>query len=135
MTPEDAEFLKAFESCTLAPECWTHTAHIHMAWLCLGASDFPTALARIRTGIRRYNAEVLDKLPEYHETVTVAFARLIASRMREGQDWQGFAASNEDLFVSSPPSLGAYYSSHRLMSAAARRSFVEPDLQPLPDLP
>ncbi len=132
MEPEDSAFLAAFESCTLAPETWTHTAHIRMAWLCLGAADFATALERIRNGILRYNAEVLDKLPEYHETVTVAFARIIAARMRPGESWEEFARHNEDLFARTPPALSPYYSAALLMSQQARRSFVEPDLRPLP---
>ena len=133
MTAEDEAFLAAFESCRLLPEAWTHAAHIRMAWLCLGAEAYAGALERIRRGILRYNEQVLDKLPEYHETVTVAFARIIASRMRPGEEWTSFAQHNEDLFARTPPALSSYYSMELLMSPQARRSFVEPDLKPLPE--
>lgn len=133
MTKEERTFLEAFETCSLPPEAWTHTAHIRMAWLCLGEGDFESALERIRHGILRYNAEVLDKISEFHETVTVAFARIIAARMRPDEGWEVFAQHNEDLFARTPPALSAYYSMELLMSQQARRSFVEPDLRPLPD--
>lgn len=132
MTESEAKFLQAFESCALPAEQWTHHAHVRMAWLCLGEADFIQALERMRAGIRRYNAEVLDKLAEYHETVTVAFAQLIAARRRSGESWQAFAERNQDLFARTPPVLATYYSRERLMSDEARRRFIEPDLRPLP---
>lgn len=133
MTPEEITFLRSFEDCTLPPEKWTHEAHIHMGWLCLQDRDFTVALRRIREGILRYNGEVLNRLAEYHETVTVAFARLIAARMRSGESWEHFCRRNEDLFARTPPALGEYYSATRLMSAEARRNFIEPDLRELPE--
>lgn len=132
MDATDREFLQAFEACALPPERWTHCAHVRMAWLYLGQAPFSQAVTRIRAGIRRYNAEVLDKLPEYHETVTLAFARLIAARHRPGETWQAFAVRNADLLARNPPALGAYYSRARLMSGEAREHFVEPDIKPLP---
>lgn len=134
MQPDEAQFLIDFENCTLDPDLWTHTAHVRMTWLCLRQASYPEALERIRAGIMRYNGEVLDKLPEYHETVTVAFARLIASRICPGEDWETFAARNDDLFTRTPPALSAYYSMTRLMSEEARKNFVEPDLRALPEL-
>lgn len=132
VTNSDAEFLQAFEACTLPAGRWTHEAHVRMAWLCLGQASYPEAVARIRAGIRRYNEKVLDKLPEYHETVTLAFARLIAARSRPQESWKTFIARNVDLLARDPPALGFYYSRSLLMSESARRQFVEPDLQPLP---
>lgn len=132
MTPDEEKFLCAFENCTLPPTEWTHAAHIRMAWLCLRADDFEDALSRIRTGIRRYNEKVLDKLAEYHETVTVAFAWLIASRIDQDETWEEFAGRNEVLFARRPPVLAAYYSAGKLGSVEARTRFVEPDLRPLP---
>ena len=134
MTPEETRFLQSFEDCTLPPVEWTHAAHVRMAWLCLQSDEFDAALRRIRAGILRYNGKVLDKLAEYHETVTVAFAWLVASRIQTDETWQQFADRNQDLFARKPPALAAYYSPDRLMSAKARASFVDPDLQPLPAL-
>src|SRR5437868_1676729 len=74
----DAELLYAFENCTLPASCWTHEAHIRMAWLYLRDDEEATALQLIRSGIQRFNDRVLKKALAYHETITVAFTRLIA---------------------------------------------------------
>ncbi|NNF51198.1 MAG: hypothetical protein HKN59_02050 [Gammaproteobacteria bacterium] len=132
MTHDEEKFLDSFENCLLPPGEWTHAAHIQMAWLCLQADVFDAALTRIRAGILRYNAKVLNKLGEYHETVTVAFATLIASRIEPGETWEQFRGRNADLFARKPPALANYYSAEMLMSERARSQFVEPDLQPLP---
>lgn len=132
MTPDETRFLQSFEDCTLPPDEWTHAAHIRMAWLCLQHDEFGVALDRIRQGILRYNGKVLDKLAEYHETVTVAFARLIAARIHANESWQQFVRRNDDLFARTPPILEKYYSTSRLMSTAAREEFLEPDLFALP---
>jgi hypothetical protein len=125
----DAEFLAAFEACTIPRADWTHEAHVRMAWLYLTGHPFPDALQRIRTGIRRYN----DSLggTGYHDTITVAFARLIASRLA-GDGYAAFRAANPDLMDRTIGALKRYYSEARLKSDEAKAAFVEPDLTPLP---
>ena len=51
----DADFLAAFEACTIPRADWTHEAHVRMAWLYLTRLPFADALHRVRAGIRRYN--------------------------------------------------------------------------------
>ena len=132
LTEEELDFLRAFESCKLPADQWTHNAHVRFAWLCLEEAGLDVALQRIRNGILRYNEEVLDKLSEYHETVTVAFTTLVFSRKQDAESWPDFAVRNQDLFARSPPALAVYYSKVRLKSPQARREFVAPDLRPLP---
>lgn len=105
-----------------------------MAWLYLGESEPGRALEHIRSGIQRYNARALQRPGQYHETVTLAFASIIASRRESGEDWYGFARRNPDLFLSDPPILRRYYSEELLASQTARDKFSEPDLRPLPAL-
>ena len=132
VTSDDERFLSLFESCSLLENEWTHLAHIRVAWLCLiqGAPDI--ALPRIREGILRYNTEVLRRRHKYHETVTVAFARLVSDRMQAGETWQQFAARVDDILDPEVPMLMNYYSGDRLFSEEARREFVEPDIKDLP---
>lgn len=127
----DAEFLEAFETTALPRQLWTHTAHVRMGYLMFqkyGSKEAPT---RIATGIRRYN-ESKSNPTGYHETITVAFARLIASHIGQGQeaDWEAFQASHPDLLKANV--LERYYTRERLFSAEARAGFIEPDLEPLP---
>jgi hypothetical protein len=125
----DAEFLAAFEACTIPRPDWTHEAHVRMAWLYLTSHPFPDALQQIRTGIQRYNNSLGGT--GYHDTITVAFARLIASRLFDG-GYEAFKEANPDLMDRTLGALKRYYSEARLKSDEAKAAFVEPDLRPLP---
>lgn len=130
----DIEFLALFEECTLPESDWTHTGHIRVAWICLNQSPPDLALERVRTDILRYNADVLNRRHKYHETVTVAFSRLVAERMRDDEPWAEFAMRIDDMLDTAEPLLLRYYSADRLFSDEARRQFVYADLQDLPSL-
>lgn len=146
----DDKFLAAFESCRLARKDWTHDAHVRMAWLYLtrkpGDGD---VLGRVRGGIQRLNAaftrrqQILcraqpgkpKEMPTttgYHETITAAFVRLIATRVEAGEDFDTFRARNPDLFDSKLSALLKHYTPKQLFSEQAKSEFVEPNLQPLP---
>ncbi|MBT8136950.1 MAG: hypothetical protein KJO54_08070 [Gammaproteobacteria bacterium] len=135
MTPDEASFLQDFEACTLPAEAWTHRAHIHMGWLQLQRAPYPDALARIRAGIRRFNTEVLARRQQYHDTVTIAFTRLIAAALRAGESFDAFCDRNPELLAKNPGILQYHYSADLLATDAARTGFVEPDLAPLPPAP
>jgi len=130
----DLEFLARFEGCRLPEAEWTHLAHVRVAWVCLRVDEPGVALARIREGILRYNTAVLGRPHRYHDTVTVAFTRLIAARMSPGERWDTFAARIDDLLDRESPALLRYYSPDQLYSDEARRCFVEPDRKALPEM-
>ena len=132
--PVDVEFLSRFEACTLPEGEWTHSAHIRVAWICLSQASPEQALERIRSGILRYNTEVLKRRHKYHETVTVAFTRIVAERMRENEPWIEFEKRIDDILNPAEPLLLRYYSADRLFSDEARTQFVAADLQRLPPL-
>jgi hypothetical protein len=131
---------RAFLTHDLPKEAWTHEAHLALTVWAIGERsdlvperDFPQL-------IRDFNVSkggVNDDRHGYHETITQTFivgARsFVAGRpVEEGlaDRINALARSNE----------GArewplrFYSPHRLFSVTARRSFVEPDLAPLPTI-
>jgi outer membrane protein assembly factor BamD (BamD/ComL family) len=135
----DAEFLRQFETLTLPFAQWTHRAHVKVAYLYLRSHPFDEAMARMRSGIRAYNAA--NGVPEsatsgYNETTTRAFLQLIAAVMRSYDD--AFAIANADAFCDAHPQLMTrhvlrlFYSPQRRMHPLAKTQFVEPDLTPLP---
>lgn len=129
------DFLNAFERCTLPGSAWTHEAHIRMAWLYLMRYDESTALLHIRTGILRYNANVTKKAGAYHETITVAYTRLVADRLTalpRDHRFDDFKVISNDLLDRTMTALLVYYSRERLFSDTARAQFIPPDLKPLP---
>lgn len=132
---EDEEFLQMFEQCSLSGKCWTHVAHVRMAWLQMQRSaSYEEALERIRNGIMAFNASVQSV--GYHETITVAFARLIFYRRgtSNADTWLQFIELHDDLISKENPILQEYYSPEILASPESRANFVEPDRKPLPTL-
>lgn len=133
----DHDFLSAFENCTLPAAEWTHEAHIRMAWLMLKRSPYDVALEQIRRGINRYNDTVLKKENAYHETITVAFTRLIAvgrSSLPDGHLFSEFKSAHPLLLDNKLSALLHHYERTTLFNDEARARFVAPDLVPLPEL-
>jgi hypothetical protein len=124
-TSDHQEFLRRFESAELTSEELTHTEHIRMAWLYLRGYPLPEALAKIRNGIIHF-AEAHGATALYHETITVAYALLIASRL-EDDDWDAFQQANPDLFEPKLGVLHRYYHEQTLQSPRAKHRFVWPD--------
>jgi hypothetical protein len=128
---EETAFLRAFENGTLDPEEFDHEGHVYAAWCCLrhygdpvGKDRFVRALKRF---VRLHGAE--DK---YHETMTIAFLDLIASRQESGSEWDTFRKANVSLVERGLEQLLLHYSRDRLFSDRARREFLPPDRIPLP---
>jgi hypothetical protein len=129
----DDEFLAAFEAVAFTRPEWTHEAHVRMAWAYLSRLAFAEALHKVRTGIQKLNAKI-GSPDGYHETITVAFVRVIASRMEDGESYGLFGDRNPELFDRTLAALLHHYTKERLHSPEARRAFIEPDVKPLPHL-
>ena len=127
----DDEFLTAFEAVTFTRPEWTHEAHVRMARLYLLRFPPADALERVRSGIRKLNGQI-GSPDGYHDTITVAFVRVIASRLVGGEPYDAFRDRNPDLFDRTLPAILRYYSKEHLYTPAARREFVPPDREPLP---
>jgi hypothetical protein len=133
----DDEFLAAFESCRIPKELWTHEAHVRMAWLYLRRRPLGEVIPHVRRAIQRYNAS-LGNTEGYHETITLAYLVLIDERIdRDSGDetFATFSAAFPSLLDRRLSALLEHYSREVLFSDEAIRTFVEPDLVPLPRLP
>jgi hypothetical protein len=130
----DDVFLGAFEECQLPKALWTHEAHVRMAWLYLQQRPLIEVIPVVRGAIQRYNNSFGN--PEgYHETITVAYLRLIDHRIGDRARERSFAEFREnhpDLLDRTLSALLRHYSREVLFSKEAFRTFVEPDLSPLP---
>ena len=131
VTADDLAFMRRFESCVLTEPEWTHEAHVRAAWIALSLDPF-AAIDRIRKGIQRFNAKVLGRPAQYHDTVTVAFATIIRSRLAYGESFDQFLGRSADILSPDRPLLLDFYSPARLQSPEARAGFVAPDRKPLP---
>jgi len=137
--PTDSELhdlVVRFENATLSASEWTHSAHLVTGLWHARTFSEADALNRLRQGILRLNAAHGTPNTDtrgYHETITRAYLVLLAR----------FAGTNPELTVGAMAqalfasdlakrdALFSYYSRDVLMSVAARRGWIEPDLRPL----
>lgn len=134
------EFVRQFQTRTLPKPRWTHNAHLVVGLWHVLHHPRDTALDLLRHGIRTYNESTGTPNTDdqgYHETWTVFFVEALHAYA------QTRATSHDrlSLFNSLPSSRLAdkflslaFYSRERMMTVAARRQRVEPDVQPLSEL-
>lgn len=123
----DEDFLEQFDAGTLDLAAFDHEAHFRAAWLCLRAAPFRDALGRLRRGLKRL-AISAGQPQRYHETITVAYARLIQRQMRSLGDpsWEEFKARSGELLAPQLGAVRALYDASVIDSPDARKTFVPP---------
>lgn len=125
----DEQFLKAVESCRLPLDRFRHGDHLRLAWLYIRRYTADEALSRVKASIRRYASHHgLDHI--YHETVTTAWVKLIATHSET--TFEEFLSENRNILASDL--LGRHWTREALKSEEARRSWIEPDKAALPSL-
>ena len=88
-TGEILALVRGFDDCTLPRERWTHAAHLTVALWNLLQYDWPEASARVRAGIKRYNAAhaaAATPTTGYHETLTLFWLRRVRSFLEDGRN-------------------------------------------------
>jgi hypothetical protein len=133
-TWSDEDFLRAFEDLSFPADLFHHREHLRVAWLYLQCFDASRAAERMAGGIRRF-ANHHGATQKYHHTLTLAWMRLVAAamvEMPEVKTFEKFMAAHPHL--SDKNLLAKYYSNDVLQSVTAREGWLEPDLQPLPNL-
>jgi hypothetical protein len=131
---DDENFLRAFEDLSFPADQFHHREHLRVAWLYLKSSDASRAAERMSAGILRF-ANHHGATQKYHHTLTLFWMRLVAVALvetPESRKFEEFLAANPEL--SDKNLIAEYYSEKLLQTASAREGWVEPDLQPLPDL-
>jgi hypothetical protein len=136
-TSDELDALVArFRACTLPKHEWTHLAHLAVGAWHVHRHGPEEALPLLRSGITRLNeahGTVNDDAGGYHETITRAYVCLLSEFIRRHPGLavadcvQGLLASP----LAGKPALLRYYSKESLLSVAARKGWVEPDLEPL----
>jgi len=132
-------FLAAFEGGTLPKERWTHGAHLLTGACYVHGLGQAAAIDKMRMCVRRYNESVGGKNTDtsgYHETITVAWIKLLDGLLREaGSNGTGameraaFARLAVERFVGDKEIFQRYYDFDLVGSVEARRSWVEPTLR------
>ena len=129
---EDDRFVADFEAGVYPHSRFRHADHVRLAWIYLRRFGVEEAEERIRGGIRSF-ARQAGAERKYHETVTIAWMRLVAIALRLTPDtgeFHAFARLHGWLFRKD--ALLAFYSRERLASEAARGEWAEPDVAAFP---
>lgn len=128
----DAQFVDAMEQLRIANANFHHRDHIRLAWAYLRKDNPSLAGENLAKCIRGYATH--NGAPhKYHHTITLAWVRIVAAAMQLTpalQSFDSFASAHPFLFDVRLP--WTFYSAARLDSEAARASWIEPDLHPLP---
>jgi hypothetical protein len=132
------EIAARFTAAAIPATEWTHHTHLLVGAWHVARFGAETALARLRDGIRALNAAhgtVDSDTRGYHETITRAYVRLLDDFLRGRPPGEPLDASVAAMLagpLSAREVLLRHYSRPVLFSTAARRGWVEPDLEPLP---
>jgi hypothetical protein len=126
-----------FRNRTLPREEWTHTAHLQVGAWHVEHFGLEQAIVELKLGIRLLNESLgtpNTATQGFHETITVAYAHLIAAFLAQRPPLMSFGECVDRLTNSALGSssfLQTFYSREVLMSETARTSWVEPDLAAL----
>lgn len=116
----------------LAPQPFDHLAHLRLAWICLRRHAMPTALAYASAAIHLRIA-AHDIPGAYHATVTTALMQILDARGAGQMTWVRFLETQQDLVTDARAVLARHYTPDCLQSLEARRRFVAPDRESLPE--
>ena len=127
------EFIAAFEAGTLPKTRWTHGAHLLTGACYVHALGEAAATDKMRLCVKRYNEAVDGKNTEtsgYHETITVAWIKLLARLLRESAPIERAAFAELALrrFEADRSIFSRYYDFDLVGSVEARRTWVAPTL-------
>lgn len=134
---EILDIVDQFRAKTLPKSRWTHYAHLTVGlWLVMNRPQ-ERVLAELRRGISSYNEAVGTANTDsdgYHETITAFYVWAIRKFVNEAASGSSLLVLTNGLLVSRYAAGSfpfEFYSRDRLLSIAARRGWVDPDLAPL----
>ncbi len=129
----DRGFLASFEACEISGADFHHREHLRLAYVYLTLHPYVLALEKMETGLRHFLAHLGAPASKYHHTLTEAWLRAVQhfiDRAGPTRDFAQFLETAGQLL--DKEIMGTHYSTDLLWSEAARASFIEPDLQPIP---
>jgi hypothetical protein len=130
---ELSSLVQSFEDGSVALDRFHHHQHLMVA-ACLTATAPEAALDRIRRGLQALLAR--HGKDGYHETVTAFWVQAIRYRLAaQPAGWPlGQRVGDVVAWAETARPLEIHYSRERLADPAARHTFLEPDLEPLPEM-
>jgi len=133
LTGIDLEFRRQFEAGELAPGDFNHRAHLRLGYVHLASQGPDQAVTSFRNALLAYLRHHKIDPNKFHETLTQAWLMAVWHFMQRAGETSG----SEDFLQCStelldPKVMLRHYSRELLSSDDARKSFIEPDLDPIP---
>lgn len=132
---EDKEFKNSVESCEFAVQNFDHRAHLRLAYIYLAEYNTQTAVNLMRdalSGLLKHAG--IDPSNKYHETLTKAWILAVHHFMNNTDS--SISADNfidKNTIMLDSNVMLTHYSAEVLFSDEARKVFVRPNLDPIPD--
>jgi hypothetical protein len=134
LSEEDREFKRLVESCEFPAADFDHRAHIRLAYVYLAENSTDESVHLMRDALTALLRRAgVDPSQKYHETLTEAWILAVNHFMKNTDDSQSaddFIEKNTVMLDSKI--MMTHYSAEVLFSDAARKAFVEPNLDPIP---
>ena len=135
ITNEDAIFQQCIEEARFSAEDFDHRAHLRLAYIYLAnyrnVSQANLAVEKALIGLLK--AAAIDPAVKYHQTLTTAWLMAVWHFMNSSGNTESaneFIDKNSKLLNSKI--MLSHYTEERLYSDESRRTFVAPDLEPIP---
>ena len=130
---EDLEFRVAFEKGDIPPAEFHHRDHLRLAYVYLCEHETKPAFELYRHHVKKFLSDNGVPDDKYHETVTRSWVQAV----RHFMEMCGSATSFEEMINNDGRLLDmdimlTHYRKETLFSDLARREFVQPDLEPIP---
>jgi len=130
---EDITFRTAFEKGDIPPSEFHHRDHLRLAYVYLCEHETKPAFELFRRHVKKFLSDNGVPDDKYHETVTASWVQAV----RHFMELCGSASSFEDMINHDNRLLDmnimlTHYREETLFSDIARREFVQPDLEPIP---
>ena len=131
LTPADLQLREQFEAQTLENAAFRHREHVRLTWIYLmsePADHVASRLCRSLLALARKHG-----VPErFHYTLTIVWVRIIDAARRDHPNLPFDALVEACPLLLDKDAPLAFYTREHLYSDAARKSWVEPNLKPLP---
>lgn len=130
---DDLAFARAFEALQIAPDAFSHAAHVRLAYVYLCEGTVDAAAERMKGALLAFLEHLGAPPGKFHETMTRAWILAVAHFMDESapcDSASAFMAANPRLLDSKI--MLKHYSAEVLFSPEARAGFVAPDVRGIP---
>ena len=124
-----------FESCSTGKDAFSHRDHLAVATWYLWKCSEEDVLKKMRVGLLRFLEHHGVGTEKYNETITLFWIKVVRGFI-DGLDSQLTLTEVTNAVINAFPNsrqVFEYYSEELLQSAAAKSSWVEPDLKVLQD--